>query len=67
MTKKKRIMISLDPPMIEFIDGVCRKFNERADTRPEDCMTRSRFIALCVLAFGANEEDPKQTQQITGE
>ena len=63
MTKKKRIMISLEPEMIKFIDGVCEKFNLQPDTRPEDKLTRSRFIALCVLAFGANEGESKQTQQ----
>ena len=67
MTKKKRIMISLEPEMIKFIDSVCEKFNRQPDTRPEDRLTRSRFLALCVLAFGASEVNQQTQQTTTGE
>ena len=53
MTKKKRIMISLDPDMIAFMDRICDAFNAKPDTRPEDALTRSRFISLCICSFAA--------------
>ena len=53
MTKKKRIMISLDPDMIVFMDRICDAFNAKPDTRPEDVLTRSRFISLCICSFAA--------------
>ena len=48
--KSKRIMISLEPQLVEYIDGVCGAFNKDV-TEYADQLTRSKFIALCVLAY----------------
>ena len=48
--KSKRIMISLEPSMIDYIDGVCAAFNKDV-TEYADQLTRSKFIALCVFAY----------------
>ena len=45
---KKRIMITLPAPMVDFIDDVVKRTNESA---PSKDLTRGRFVALCILNF----------------
>ena len=65
MTKKKRIMISLEPEEIGIIDESCKAYNEiRGPGEP--FMTRSNFIEICIAAFvmmhdkNAKAKEPKQ-------
>ncbi len=65
MTKKKRIMISLEADELELIDGTCKKYNETREPG-EPYMTRSNFIEICIAAFvmmhekNAKANEPKQ-------
>lgn len=65
MTKKKRIMISLEPGTLELIDGTNKNFNESREPG-EPFMTRSSFIEICIAAFvmmhekNAKANEPKQ-------
>ena len=51
MTKHKRIVITLEPNILRFIDDVCRKVNDDPETQARDKLTRSHFIELCVIAY----------------
>ena len=55
-----RVAVTLSREMVKLIDDVCKAANQNGDREP---LTRSRFIALCVLYFAA----PQQAKEINAE
>lgn len=51
-----RVTLTLNREMVKLIDDVCKAANQSGDREP---LTRSRFIALCVMYFAATQEPNK--------
>ena len=67
MTKKKRIMVSLDPTLVKIIDASIKHYNEDI---PIDAirMTRSILVEMCITAFlMQHDENEKANEPKQGE
>lgn len=52
-----RLSITLSRDLVKLIDNVCEAANKSGDREP---LTRSRFIALCVMYFATPQQEQEQ-------